>query len=254
MSERILSRIASSANMLRNSLDFTSNGIQSQPSFEARVKKVTDQIGEIIVPEFDDQSKGINEIVREHVRHFIDNTIIGYLYSQLMIVLNVLSCFQYIYLTYTTDETNRESPMYWTHFYLELGTACMFFLDWILAFLSSENKFNFFWRYVFYFLHFQDLGIDLLFLFSYIRFLCCSFDSCVDIMTVLPVLATLDVECPDYEHIDSAAPAIYYTLCAMTTSRILRCVLFLSFFLFRSLLLFYVFFRFLTNYLLFSSS
>lgn len=131
--------------MLKNSLDFTS-GMQSQPSFEARVKKVTDQIGEIVVPEADDQSRGINEIVRTNIQYFLNQTAIGHLYSQLMIILNVLSCFQYIYLTYTTVDTNSGSSLYLTFFYLELCIACMFMLDWTLSLLSAENKFIFIWR------------------------------------------------------------------------------------------------------------
>lgn len=147
MTERILNGMAQSATKLKNTLDFTSNGIQSQPSFEARVKKVTDQISEIVVPEVDDQSRGINEIVRTSIQYFLNHTMIGHLFSQLMIILNVLSCFQYIYLTYTTVDTNSDSSLYLTFFYLELCIACMFLLDWALSLLSSENKFNFIWRY-----------------------------------------------------------------------------------------------------------
>lgn len=41
-------------------------------------------------------------------------------------------------------------------------------------------------------------------------------------MTVVPVFATFNVQCPDYDQINSGTAGVYYVLCGMTTTRILR--------------------------------
>ena len=41
-------------------------------------------------------------------------------------------------------------------------------------------------------------------------------------MTVIPLFATYDITCPDFHSIHTVRAGMYYVLCGMTTTRILR--------------------------------
>jgi len=41
-------------------------------------------------------------------------------------------------------------------------------------------------------------------------------------MTVIPLFATYNVTCPDFHSVHSMRDGMYYVLCGMTTTRILR--------------------------------
>ncbi len=139
----MLARVKTTPANLLKSFDFGGN---SGTSFDARIKKIADQITEKMDQEADDQSRGISEIVRSAVTHFLDQTLFGHLYTQLLVLLNVLSCFQYIYLTYTTVDTNNEASLYYTFYYLEVCVGSLFLLDWFLSLLKAETKINFLCR------------------------------------------------------------------------------------------------------------
>lgn len=142
------------------------------------------------------------EMIRLTIIHYRDRTLVGHLYTQLMVLINTLACFQYIYLTYTSVDTNSNSALYYTFFYVELCVACLFVFDFILSIFSSD---------------------------SIPRFLC-SFHCAVDLMTFIPVFATYDVTCPDFREIGSGLAVVYFTLCGMTTARILRSLRFRKYF------------------------
>ena len=150
----MLARIATSANLLRNSLSFNGansppngNTIQTQGSFDLRIKKIADQISEQI-DDGEDQTRSIMEILRTNIRYFRDETLLGNLWGHLMIIVSVLSCFQYIYLTYTNLDNNRGSNLYQFFFLLELTIGSLFLADWTLALLSAENKVIYLKRWV----------------------------------------------------------------------------------------------------------
>lgn len=139
----MLARVKTTPANLLKSFDF---GVSGGSSFDARIKKIADQITEKMEQDADDQSRGVSEIVRSGVTHFLDQTLLGHLYTQLLILLNVLSCFQYIYLTYTTVDTNNAAPLYYTFYYLEVCVGSLFLLDWFLSLLKAETKMNFLCR------------------------------------------------------------------------------------------------------------
>ena len=49
-----------------------------------------------------------------------------------------------------------------------------------------------------------------------------SFHCLVDLMTVIPLFATYNITCPDFHSVHTARDGMYYVLCGMTTTRILR--------------------------------
>jgi hypothetical protein len=204
ISERFFSRMASSANLIKNTLDFSGSG-NGQASFDARIKKMTDQLSDQIpgADDSDDKGKGVLELLRSGILYYRDRTLIGQLYIQLMLLINVLSCFQYIYLTYTTIDTNTSADLYYAFFYLELVVACLFVFDFILSLFSADNFLLFF----------------------------TTFQCWVDIMTFIPVFTTYNIACPDFYHIGSAKACVYFVLCGMTTTRILRSLRFQKYFL-----------------------
>lgn len=185
--------------MIRNAVDFDTD---RQMPFDATIKKMTDQITEKMDMDGEDNGKGLRIVIQLTIRHYRDHTLLGHLYTQLMVVINTLSCFQYIYLTYTSVETNTESALYYTFFYIELCVACLFLFDFILSMLSSDSFLVFF----------------------------TSFDCAVDLMTFIPVFATYDVQCPAFHEIGSPKGVVYFVLCAMTTTRILRSLKFRKYF------------------------
>lgn len=49
-----------------------------------------------------------------------------------------------------------------------------------------------------------------------------SFFSMIDLMTVIPIFVTYEKTCPSFEQADNFSQVIYYILCGMGTTRILR--------------------------------
>lgn len=200
ISGRLFSKMATSANMLRNTLDFDQT---SQTPFDATIKKMADQIAEQIDGDGEDTGKGMRESIRMGIRYYRDHTFIGHLYTQMMILVNTVSCFQYIYLTYTTVDDNSASALYYTFFYVEFSVGCLFLFDFFLSMLSEDSFLNFF----------------------------CSFYCAVDLMTFIPVFATYNTVCPRFHEIGSTMAVVNFLLCAMTTTRILRSLRFRKHFL-----------------------
>jgi hypothetical protein len=143
------------------------------------------------------------ELIRLNIKHYRDHTVLGHLYTQLMVLINVLSCFQYIYLTYTSIDTNNKADLYYAVFYLELCAACLFVFDFVLSILSADN---------------------LLYFFG-------TFHCWVDLMTFIPVFATYNVTCPSFNEIGSPKACVYFVVCGLTTTRILRSLRFHKYFL-----------------------
>jgi hypothetical protein len=195
-----LSQMANSASMIRNAVDFDVD--KPQTPFDATIKRMADQITEKMDGDGEDSGKGLREMVLVTIRYYRDHTLLGHVYTQFIVLINTLSCFQYIYLTYTSVDTNTASALYYTFFYVELVVACLFVFDFILSMLSSDSFLAFFQ----------------------------SFDCAIDLMTFIPVFATYDVQCPSFHEIGSPKAVVYFILCAMTTTRILRSIKFRKYF------------------------
>ena len=200
MSDRILSKMVSSANMFKYPFDFGGNS--SQQSLEARFKKMSDSLTEKVENDADEAGKGLIETVRLTIKYYRDQTLMGSIYTQFMVVINVMSCFQYIYLTYTDVDNNRQSDLYLAFFFTAFGIGCLFLFDWVLSLLCADNI-----------IHFMG-----------------SFHCWVDIMTFVPVFATYNTDCPNYTQMNTPKEVIFYILCGMTTTRILRSLRFHKYF------------------------
>ena len=90
-----------------------------------------------------DKSKGIIEVLRINVKHFLENTMLGKLWVNFMVVLSVASSLLYIGLTYTLVDNIPGTKLYVLFNDLEIYISSMFLADWILSLLKAENKTNF---------------------------------------------------------------------------------------------------------------
>ena len=148
---------------------------------ESAPKPATEEVRSSLI--FDIEEAGIS------AKHFLTRTAIGIAYQNVMLVISVLSCFQYIGTTYvvkkaTLDALNK----------VELTIAAIFLFDWCLSLFVADNK----------------------------RFFLTSFFSMVDLLTVIPIFVLYDIVCPDYNRINSGKEAVIYILYGFSTTRILR--------------------------------
>jgi len=181
----LFQRMATQANLMNNALE-------PQLSASHIMKDSVSQ--QLVDYDGDEKNRNLLEDLRDSAKHFLENTLAGFMWSQMMMFLSVLSLVQYVYLTYIENNQDKNWHLYDFFFFLELAIACAFVFDWMVSFLASEQKFYFM----------------------------VSFNSMVDIMTVIPVFATFNVTCPDYGNISTGLDAVYYVLCGLTTTRILR--------------------------------
>jgi hypothetical protein len=210
----MLSSIAESA---KDTFDFGARTLLP----ESKIKLIGEQIND---KSFTDDEKGpsLLEKLREKIKHFKERTMLGMLWIQLMLFVSVLSAIVYIYTTYTTLDNNKGESINGVFFILELILGGLFVIDWTMSFFGAENKLSFLKRLV----------IQYSVLISLVNFatnsaICCiplhqSFYCWVDLLTVVPVFTTFNITCPDYESISSAKDGLYYVLCCLTCSRILR--------------------------------
>ena len=151
--ELMLSHMAASSSNLLNIIgggnnrenerdELPSTSMEAQPSFNRSVKKLSDQIKEL-APKEEDKSKGILEIVRINIKYFMEDTLWGRLWINMMVVLSVLSCMLYIVLTYITTDNKSGTKSFVMFADLEIIISSMFLADWVLSLLKAENKTKF---------------------------------------------------------------------------------------------------------------
>jgi hypothetical protein len=170
---------------------------QNNPVSEGKVKlseQVVQQIKAKTIIDAEEKSKNLVENIRIQVKNFKQNTIFGKIFAYFVIVLNVLISIQFIYLTYSLDDDSRGRKLYSTYFTIDIIVTSVFVVDWVLCLLGSENK---------------------------LKFLV-SFNSLVDLMTIVPVFATVHMTCPAFEQVKSARSIFYYILCGFSRAKILR--------------------------------
>ncbi len=126
-----------------------------QPSFDARLKNITANLNP---EEFDDKHKSRLETLRLATKNFFTNTVMGQFYNQLILLISVLSCFQFIWQTYLGTNDGSELIVFFAH--LELAVALVFVLDWLVLLFVADHRITFITRYFYIYVIF-DLVVHL---------------------------------------------------------------------------------------------
>ena len=146
-----------------------------------------------------DNERSAFETYRIKMNYALYNTSIGIFYNQLVLTLSTVSCFQFIYLTYTQSDNNPSHEDYTLFKNLELTIAIILLFDWVIHFIVADNK------------------------TTYVT----SFYSMIDLLTVIPIFSTSDIVCPAKNALHhSASTYIEFVLCGINTTRILRALKF----------------------------
>ena len=147
-----------------------------------------------------DNERSAFETYRIKMNYALYNTSIGIFYNQLVLVLSTISCFQFIYLTYTKRDNDHTNNSDYTLFKnLELTIAIILLFDWLVHFMVADNK------------------------TTYIT----SFYSMIDLLTVIPIFSTYHIVCPAKDSLHhSASNYLAFVLCGINTTRILRALKF----------------------------
>jgi len=128
------------------------------------------------------------EIFRIKVKKFMSATVFGRAYADALMVLSVLSCFQFIYLTYDGHEDLAMFDI------IEMALAALFSFDWLLSFFMADHRVEF---------------VN-------------SFFSMVDLLTVIPIWITFNSKQITYPEVKQLDDAFLYFLFGLNTTRILR--------------------------------
>jgi len=140
----------------------------------------------------DEKERNVIEEMRVKVKKFMSTHIVGRSYNNTLLVLSILSSFEFIYQTYLDPIADAIHIYYFS--FIELALAALFSFDWCLCFFIAEYKM----------LHIT------------------SFYSMIDLLTVVPIWVTIVYVCPLYSSVYTAADAGLYFLCGLSTTRILR--------------------------------
>jgi hypothetical protein len=172
-----------------------SKGESNQIS-DPSLKKIAENL-EHVNGKDEDAAKNFNERFRSFVKYLMVQSYIGQCFNWFMLVLSVLSCFEFIASTYLNVHKPADLIIFDYLKVSELFAAVLFAFDWTIAFYIAEHK--------------------ILFLSS--------FYSMVDIMTVIPIFTTYTEHCIYYathEYDYSFDQVVFYILCGLNTTRILR--------------------------------
>lgn len=67
-------------------------------------------------------------------------SLFGRYYENVLILLSLISCFQYIYMTYLHESIAQDRQQIRYSEKIELAFASIFGLDWLLSFLMAEHR------------------------------------------------------------------------------------------------------------------
>jgi hypothetical protein len=135
------------------------------------------------------------EIIRIHLKKFMSRSLIGRVYTQIMIVLSLVSCLEYIYQTYLTDHLKYERDQRYVLALFELIISSLFTFDWVVAFFLADHKLVFI----------------------------CSFYSMVDLLTVIPIYVfAYNDRLPTQYEVNTFNEFIFYAIRTLNTTRVLR--------------------------------
>lgn len=118
----------------------------------------------------------------------------GRLYAHVLVVLSILSCFQYIVQTYYNERDEADSKILEWFSIVETVMAFVFFVDWCLMYYIADHKIEFF----------------------------NSFYSMIDIFTIIPTAFLYGSICPYPDEISAFWDFWIYVMSAATTMRVLR--------------------------------
>ena len=153
------------------------------------------------------------EDMRVSTKKFLSSSNFGLVYENVLLIISILSCLQYIYQTYLTSQ--RDFVQLTNFAILERALACLFIFDWCLSFFIADHKLKHISRFVAVFL------LSIVVWATNLR-CSCSFFSMVDLLTVIPIWVTYQKKCPDIDNITSFGDGILYIMFGLTTTRILR--------------------------------
>jgi hypothetical protein len=119
----------------RNSTSSIDRGVMS--NLESKIRQFTDN-DEIV--EDDGKIKSQFETLRLLTKNMLETSIIGQIYSQVLLGISVLSCLQFIYQTYLDQNTRHGAALLLYFSKLELGIASLFLFDWSLQLFIAENR------------------------------------------------------------------------------------------------------------------
>lgn len=88
------------------------------------------------------------EMVRQKLKKFMAQSRAGRQYENLMLLISVVSCFEYIYQTYLHMSVENDRRLLWRLNILELVFASLFAGDWCLNCFLAEHRILFFTRYL----------------------------------------------------------------------------------------------------------
>lgn len=91
------------------------------------------------------ESEGYNiEYIRIELKKALTNSLFGIYYENLLAVISVVSCLEYIYHTYMDDgrHTDEDHILY----YFEMGFAGLFLLDWFFNLFLADQAASYFVR------------------------------------------------------------------------------------------------------------
>ena len=96
----------------------------------------------------DPEKTPVMEIIRLRVKKYIATTFLGQLYVNVLLILSVLSCAQYIYQSYLKDTIPREEKILNIFSLVELFLAGLFAFDWCLNIFIADHRWEHFFRCV----------------------------------------------------------------------------------------------------------
>lgn len=180
----------------------SSSTLVPQNSGLDKLRKLADRLDPM---ELDDRNKNQLELLRLRMKDFFHHHFVGGVYQMILLFLSVISVFQYIYGTYVDNYNSpRMNRVESIMSKMELVFAGVFGFDWCLNLFLADNR------------------------ISHLT----SFFSMIDLLTVIPTFASYQQHCPRFHHSMTAEEIIYYILCGMVTTRILRALRVRSRFLF----------------------
>lgn len=89
------------------------------------------------------------EVIRLTLKKWVNTSFAGQTYTQFMLMLSILSCFEFIYQTYLSEDGSYQSLQIHYFNYVEMGVSGIFGIDWLLAFFIADHKITFVMRYAF---------------------------------------------------------------------------------------------------------
>jgi hypothetical protein len=110
---------------------------------DPKLRKLADSIENTVDETENDRSKNFVERFRLSTKEFMNNTIVGRLYSICLLVLSVVSTFEFIYSTYLHESTPGASMKIYILQQSELIMAVIFSFDWLLSLFLADHKLTF---------------------------------------------------------------------------------------------------------------